>query len=80
MFQALGNTWPNIASSAIRLVVFIVPSLWIAAQPGFQLHQLWYVSVVSMFIQAMISLALIRWQFRERLSGIGGLATPGAPS
>jgi hypothetical protein len=54
--------------------------LWIAAQPGFQLHQLWYVSVVSMFIQAMISLALIRWQFRKRLSGIGGLATAGAPT
>jgi putative MATE family efflux protein len=78
MFQALGNTWPNIFSSAIRLAVFIFPSLWIAAQPGFQLHQLWYVSVASMFIQAVISLFLLQWQFRKRLSVIGGLTTAGA--
>ena len=27
MFQALGNTWPAIGSSAIRLIVFIVPGV-----------------------------------------------------
>ena len=30
MFQGLGNTWPTIGSSIIRLVVFIAPALWLS--------------------------------------------------
>ena len=68
MFQALGNTWPTIGSSAIRLVLFAAPAFWLASRPGFQIHQLWYVSVASMFLQAGVSLYLVRREFNRRLT------------
>ncbi len=68
MFQALGNTWPTIFSSAIRVTVFTVPALWLSTRPGFQLIDVWYVSLASMFIQAAISYSLVRREFRQRLS------------
>jgi len=67
MFQALGNTWPTIGSSAIRLAVFIGPTLWLSTRPGFELVQVWYVSVASMFLQAVVSFALLRREFARKL-------------
>ena len=32
MFQGLGNTWPTISSSIIRVFVFIVPVLWLSTR------------------------------------------------
>jgi len=77
MFQALGNTWPTIGSSAIRLVVFIVPTLWLSTRPGFELVQVWYVSVASMFLQAIVSFALLRREFGRKLV-VGSGLTPNA--
>jgi Na+-driven multidrug efflux pump len=70
IFQALGNTWPTIASSAVRLVVFIGPALWLSTRPGFQLVHVWYASVVSMFIQAVIALLLLRREFGRKLIAV----------
>jgi putative MATE family efflux protein len=70
MFQALGNTWPTIASSAIRLVVFIAPVLWLSTRPGFELVHVWYLSVFSMFLQAVVSFALLRREFGRRLIAV----------
>jgi Na+-driven multidrug efflux pump len=67
MFQGLGNTWPTILSSGIRMIAFVVPALWLAAQPGFELKHLWYASVASMALQAVVSLALLRREFGRRL-------------
>jgi putative MATE family efflux protein len=67
MFQALGNTWPSIGSSAVRLVIFIVPALWLSTPPRFQLVHVWYLSVASMFIQAVVSCVLLRREFSRRL-------------
>ena len=72
MFQALGNTWPTIIASAIRLVLFVVPAFWLAALPGFELHHLWYASVASMVLQAGVSFWLVRREFARRL----GTAVP----
>jgi len=66
-FQGLGHTLPSVWSSASRLVTFVVPALWLAAQPSFQLTQLWYVSVTSVTLQALFSLWLVRREFRLRL-------------
>ena len=55
MFQALGNTWPTIVSSAVRVTIFVVPALWLSTRPGFELVDVWYVSLASMFVQAAIS-------------------------
>jgi putative MATE family efflux protein len=68
MFQALGNTWPAIASSAVRLVIFIVPTLYLSTLPGFQLVHVWYVSLASMFIQAVVSFVLLRREFGRKLA------------
>jgi putative MATE family efflux protein len=70
MFQAMGNTWPTIGSSVVRLVVFVGPVLWLSTQPWFELHHVWYVSLVSMFLQAVVSYLLLRREFALRLGGL----------
>jgi len=67
MFQALGNTWPTIVSSAIRVTIFALPALWLSTRPGFQLVHVWYVSLASMFVQAGIAFLLVRHEFSRRL-------------
>jgi putative MATE family efflux protein len=70
MFQGLGNTWPTISSSIIRLFVFIAPVLWLSTQPHFDLVHVWYLSVCSMFLQAGVSFALLRREFRRKLTNL----------
>jgi putative MATE family efflux protein len=70
VFQGLGNTVPAVISSASRLLSFVVPAIWLASQPDFQIVQLWYASVASVTIQALISLWLVRAEFRKRLTGV----------
>jgi putative MATE family efflux protein len=67
MFQALGNTWPTIVSSALRLALFIGPAAWLSTLAGFELRHIWYVSVASMFIQAVVACLLLRREFRHKL-------------
>jgi putative MATE family efflux protein len=67
VFQGLGNTVPAVLSSASRLVSFVLPALWLASSPQFQLIQLWYASVASVTLQAALSLWLVRGEFRRRL-------------
>lgn len=77
VFQGLGHTLPSMLSSASRLVSFVVPALWFAASPQFQLVQLWHVSIASVTLQAALSLWLVRGEFRRRLSG-GAHSAPAA--
>jgi Na+-driven multidrug efflux pump len=70
MFQALGNTLPSLISSGTRLVSFVLPAVWLSRQPGFNLHQLWLVSVASATLQALISLGLLRREFRQRFATV----------
>jgi Na+-driven multidrug efflux pump len=76
MFQGLGNTWPTIGSSVIRLFIFIVPVVWLSRQPKFELEHVWYLSVCSMFLQAIVSLVLVRREFRRKLAPIPTVAAP----
>ena len=68
MFQALGNTWPALASTATRLLTFAALALWLAARPGFRLEHVWYLSVATVALQAVMSWLLLRWQMRKRLA------------
>jgi Na+-driven multidrug efflux pump len=70
LFQAMGNTWPTIGSSAVRLVVFVGPVLWLSTRPGFRLHHVWYLSLVSMWLQALVSYLLLRREFARRLAPV----------
>jgi putative MATE family efflux protein len=68
LFQALGNTWPALLSTGTRLVTFALPAIFLSRQPGFQLLHLWYLSVVTVLLQAALSVALLQSQFRQRLA------------
>jgi Na+-driven multidrug efflux pump len=66
VFQGLGHTVPAVLSSASRLVSFVVPALWLAASTGFRLLELWYISIASVTLQAVLSLWLVRSELRRR--------------
>jgi putative MATE family efflux protein len=67
MFQAMGNTWPALLTSATRMVLISVPVLWLAGQPGFQMKWVWYVSAAGVFAQLGLNLWLLQREFRIRL-------------
>ena len=67
MFQAMGNTLPALLSTAVRLLTFIIPAIWLSKQQDFQLEQLWYVSVASVVLQALVSFYFLRQEFKKRL-------------
>ena len=77
MFQALGNTLPSVISSATRLATFAVPAVYLSTQPGFQIRHVWFLSVATVAFQLLVSLLLLRREFRRKL----GSPAPGlAPS
>jgi putative MATE family efflux protein len=67
MFQAMGNTWPSLLSSATRLATFAIPAVWMSMQPGFQLKYLWYLSVATYAMQAVFSYLLVQRELRRKL-------------
>lgn len=67
MFQGLGNTRPALLSSASRLTVFIPLAFGAAALPGYEIHDLWYVSTLSVWLQAGVSFYLVRRELRSKL-------------
>jgi putative MATE family efflux protein len=67
LFQALGNTWPSLFSMATRVVTFVIPAVWISSRPGFDIVDIWHLSVVTVLFQAGLSLTLLYFQFRGRL-------------
>jgi putative MATE family efflux protein len=74
MFQALGNTVPSLISSGSRIVTFAAPALWLAQRPGFTLRQVWYLSVVTVALQTVVSLWLLRREFQRRLGPVPSAA------
>jgi Na+-driven multidrug efflux pump len=81
MFQALGNTVPALLSSAGRLVTFVIPAIWLSSRPGFQLHHLWWLSVTTLALQAVMSWLLLQREFRRRLPQlVPRAAAPAAPA
>jgi len=67
MFQALGNTWPSLLSTAVRLVAFAIPAIWASRQPGFELVDVWHISVGTTTLQMCVSLLFLRAQMNKRL-------------
>lgn len=68
LFQALGNTWPSLLSSGTRLVTFALPAAWLGTQTHFELRHLWYLSVCTVSLQAVLSLLLFQRQFRQSVA------------
>ena len=68
LFQALGNTWPAVFSTATRLVTFALPALWMSHQPWFRIEYVWYLSVATVCLQTLISCLLVRRELGRRLN------------
>ena len=66
MFQALGNTVPALVSSASRLMTFALPALWLSTRAGFDLRQVWILSVVTVTAQAGLSVWMLRRELQRR--------------
>jgi Na+-driven multidrug efflux pump len=78
LFQALGNTVPSLLSSASRILTYVLPVVWMSRRPGFQIVQVWHLSVATVTLQALISYLLLRREFRLRLPAPAAGAEPAA--
>jgi MATE family, multidrug efflux pump len=67
MFQGLGNTVPPLISSATRLGLFVLPAIILSRRPGFDIRQVWYLSVGSQLLQACFNLWLLRRELHKKL-------------
>ncbi len=67
VFQGLGNTIPPLLSTASRLLLFALPALLLSQRAGFQIRQVWYLSVMSQVLQACFNLLLLRRELGRKL-------------
>ena len=67
MFQAMGNTLPSLMTSFVRIVIVALPAFLLSRMPGFELRWIWFLSVVAVALQMVMSLLLLRREFRLRL-------------
>ena len=65
LFQALGRTLPPLLTSTVRNVAVLVPVLWLAARPGFDLKIIWYLSVAAVALHATANWLLVQRQIRH---------------
>lgn len=68
VFQGLGNTIPPLLSTASRLLLFVLPALWLSHRAGFEIRQVWYLSVASQVLQACLILFLLRRELARKLA------------
>ena len=80
LFQALGNTWPAFIGMALRVLTFVLVALWLSRQPGFTMNQVWYLSVATVALQAVVALLLVRTQLNRRLAASTAAAAAMAPA
>jgi hypothetical protein len=57
-------------SSAARLALFAPLVIVLTRQPGFVLVHVWEISVLTVLLQAVLSVVLLRAQFRRRLPAL----------
>jgi putative MATE family efflux protein len=74
IFQAMGHTLPSLATSMMRILMVTVLAFGLAPRPGFQLNWMWYLTVVSVTLQAGLMALLVRREFRRRLADDSGAA------
>ena len=67
VFQGIGNTLPPLFSSLTWLVLFVVPAVIISRMPGFDIREVWYLSLGTIIFQMCINLLLLRHELRKRL-------------
>ena len=68
MFQAMGNTIPSLMTSSVRILLVAIPAVILSRMAGFDLTWVWYLSVLSVFVQLALSMYLLRREFGRRLN------------
>jgi Na+-driven multidrug efflux pump len=66
-FQGLGNTIPPLFSSMARVTLFVVPAIILSHRAGFEIREVWYLSVGTQVLQACLSLFLLWCELRKKL-------------
>ncbi|HWA70796.1 MAG TPA: MATE family efflux transporter [Polyangiaceae bacterium] len=64
VFQGLGNTWPSLAASGLRALVFIGPLLVLSTRPGFTMHSIWLASLLTVLFQFGVQQLFLRRELR----------------
>jgi Na+-driven multidrug efflux pump len=67
MFQGLGNTRPVLLSSGVRLVTYGLPLIWLSGRADFRIEHVWYLSIATTTLQAVLTFLLLRREFSKRL-------------
>lgn len=67
MFQGLGNTWPSMIASAVRMSLILLPAWWLSHRGSFHIDQIWWLSVGGVVIQMLLSLLFLRREFGRKL-------------
>jgi Na+-driven multidrug efflux pump len=67
VFQGIGNTMPPLISSGTRLLLFALPAWLISRHPDFNIRHVWYLSVASQVVQALLILLLLKRELRHKL-------------
>ena len=67
-FQGLGNTKPQLISSTVRLLTYVIPTLWLSTKTGFRVDHIWYLSIATTSLQALLCLWLLRRELGKRLA------------
>jgi putative MATE family efflux protein len=68
MFQGIGNTKPAMLSSGFRLLIFTPLAFFMSSRENFVIHDVWYVSVLTVWIQSFVSVWLVRRELKIKLS------------
>ena len=67
VFQGLGNTRPALLSSGVRILIFVPIAVYLRYRPDFSINMVWYVSILSVTAQAIVSFLLVRREFGHKL-------------
>ena len=67
VLSGLGNTVPTLISSAIRIVLIIVPAWLLSAHAGFRPLWVWLLSVAATTVQAGMNLYFLRRELNRKL-------------
>ena len=68
MFQAMGNTIPSLIGSTVRLLLVAIPAIALSRLPNFQLHWIWYLAMIAVWVQLGLALWFMQREFKRRLN------------
>lgn len=65
VFQGLGNTLPSLYSSMTRIAFFALPVIFLVLSANLELNYIWYFSIFSVYVQAIVSFVLMRMALKQ---------------